>query len=95
MMVLRLLGALGWRNTLVASVGAVLAVLPSFQTGRWVERSTFSAKLEAARMADRVAHQENLHDRYRTAAKARLDARSADRAVRDAGGLSDDGWRRD
>ncbi len=95
MMALRLLSELGWRNILVASVGAVLAVLPSFQTGRWVERATFSAKLEAARMADWVAHQESLHDRHRTAAKARLDARIADRAVRDTDGLPDDGWRRD
>ena len=91
---LQLAAMVGWRGMIAASVGALLAALAAYPAGRVVERAV-CAEHVARRVAEfELQHQERRNARIEKAIAARLDARSDDHAA-DAGGLPDDGFRRD
>jgi hypothetical protein len=92
---LRVLSGVGWRGLAGAAAGAALVIVPAYQAGKWTERAAARervARILAERAAERL---EAENERIARALEARRRVRGADRGDGGAGGLPDDGYRRD
>lgn len=91
----RVLAAFGWRGAVGLAIGAVVATVPAYQAGKWTESAAAEARVEAALAKHRIETMERHNDRIDAAYQARLRSDRISRDNRDAGGMPNDGYRRD
>jgi hypothetical protein len=93
--VVRLLSAVGWRGLAGAVVGAAMTVVPAYQAGKWFERAAAQERI-ARILAERAVERLELrNERIGRALEARRGVARAGGDADGAGGLQDDGYRRD
>ncbi|MBJ3774809.1 hypothetical protein [Acuticoccus mangrovi] len=91
---LSLLSLLGWRGTVAAIGGALVATLPAYEVGRWREGAATEARIAKALAEHELKRMEAENGRIDRALAARHDAVAGGGGTGD-GRLPDDGYRRD